>query len=264
MNKTTALLTGFFLSATAVGFASTSGCELVAAVDKSLLNDAGTGGTGGMTTSGSTSSTSTSSTSTSSTSTSSTVMCGDGGSMCTMDSDCHTEVTTKCVVATCTTDCCAVGNAASGATCNDNGGTVCDGNGACVACVKDSDCGTDTTCQKFTCNTSTHTCNAPSNTTKGATCTGADGGTGDVCDGNGNCSASHCTDGVKDSDESDVDCGGSCSTKCADFQKCNSGTDCTNKVCSGADGGEGTCAAPTCGDHVQNGNETDVDCGGTA
>jgi hypothetical protein len=84
-----------------------------------------------------------------------------------------------------------------------------------------------------------------------------------VCDGNGNCVNTHCTDGIKDGDETDVDCGGSCGP-CADGKECLVGADCKNKVCPIPEGGaNGICALPSCNDGVQNGNETDTDCGGT-
>jgi formylglycine-generating enzyme required for sulfatase activity len=63
---------------------------------------------------------------------------------------------------------------------------------------------------------------------------------------------------VQDGDETDVDCGGSSSTRCADGQKCNVGGDCASGVCT-----DGACAAPSPTDGVKNGDETDVDCGGT-
>ncbi len=40
-----------------------------------------------------------------------------------------------------------------------------------------------------------------------------------------------CTNGVRDGDESDVDCGGSCS-KCSDGKRCNSASDCMSGYCS--------------------------------
>ncbi len=40
-----------------------------------------------------------------------------------------------------------------------------------------------------------------------------------------------CTNGVRDGDESDVDCGGSCS-KCSDGKQCNSASDCMSGYCS--------------------------------
>jgi hypothetical protein len=79
----------------------------------------------------------------------------------------------------------------------------------------------------------------------------------------------NCDDGVEDGDETDVDCGGSC-PPCAAGQTCKLHTDCDSGVCTpGAGGGGGaggsagtsTCAAPTCSDGVQNGGESDVDCG---
>jgi hypothetical protein len=66
----------------------------------------------------------------------------------------------------------------------------------------------------------------------------------------------HCDDGVKGSDETDKDCGGTCAP-CADGKGCLTGTDCLSRVCSA-----GTCLAAKCDDKVKNGDETDVDCGG--
>ena len=65
-----------------------------------------------------------------------------------------------------------------------------------------------------------------------------------------------CTDGYRDGNETDVDCGGSC-TPCAMGKSCEVGGDCESHVCTG-----GTCRASTCMDAIQNGEETDVDCGG--
>lgn len=70
----------------------------------------------------------------------------------------------------------------------------------------------------------------------------------------------HCHDGVQDVDESDVDCGGLQCAPCADGKKCGLNSDCASHVCNSS---VGTCAAPSCTDHVQNGDETDVDCGGS-
>ncbi|MBX7082571.1 MAG: hypothetical protein K1X88_25425 [Nannocystaceae bacterium] len=68
-----------------------------------------------------------------------------------------------------------------------------------------------------------------------------------------------CNDGVRNGDETDVDCGGSCPAGCGDGQGCMADGDCASGDCEG-----GTCQpTPTCEDGVQNGDETDVDCGGT-
>jgi formylglycine-generating enzyme required for sulfatase activity len=71
------------------------------------------------------------------------------------------------------------------------------------------------------------------------------------------CAPPTCADGVKNGDETDVDCGGSCPTKCAPTKGCAAADDCVEGVC----GQDDLCAAPTSTDGVKNGNETDVDCG---
>jgi len=68
-----------------------------------------------------------------------------------------------------------------------------------------------------------------------------------------------CNDSIKNGTETDVDCGGSCPTHCADGAVCAVSGDCLSNVCD-----VGKCAAATCGDGVKNGTETDVDCGGAA
>jgi hypothetical protein len=81
------------------------------------------------------------------------------------------------------------------------------------------------------------------------------------------CVAATCTDGVKDGNETDVDCGGTCPA-CGTGAHCEKGSDCASLVCAGVpDGGGtsdvGTCKAATCTDGVKNEGETDIDCGGT-
>ncbi|APR83575.1 Hypothetical protein A7982_08924 [Minicystis rosea] len=71
-----------------------------------------------------------------------------------------------------------------------------------------------------------------------------------------------CSDGKKNGDETDVDCGGTCPAKCAASRACNKAGDCESGVCTG-----GNCAEPAgpgCNDGEKNGNETDKDCGGGA
>ncbi len=86
--------------------------------------------------------------------------------------------------------------------------------------------------------------------------TTADCSGGDVCLG-GTCQAPTCTDGVRDGQETDVDCGGGTCTTCAAGQHCAAPGDCASGVCT-----SGICQGPTCFDGVKNGVETDVDCGG--
>jgi subtilisin-like proprotein convertase family protein len=87
----------------------------------------------------------------------------------------------------CTQDTCVDGvphhtPLASGMACT-QGGSVCDGNGNCVACVMPTDCpGTDTECKARSCDT--NTCGTKI-AAAGQACTQG----GSVCDGNGNCVA---------------------------------------------------------------------------
>lgn len=65
-----------------------------------------------------------------------------------------------------------------------------------------------------------------------------------------------CFDGVRDGDETDVDCGGSCSPCPFVAQRCAKNADCRSQLCL-ANG-----CADDCTDQVKNDTETDVDCGG--
>jgi len=77
---------------------------------------------------------------------------------------------------------------------------------------------------------------------------------GFACDGTV-CVVGHCTNGVPDGGETDVDCGGPC-RQCYIGQSCQMGSDCQEKVCT-----MGACKAPTCQDGQHNNAETGVDCG---
>ncbi|CAF0991771.1 unnamed protein product [Adineta steineri] len=92
------------------------------------------------------------------------------------------------------------------------------------------------------------------------------------CDSNSDCTSNNCntttkkcltptcTDGVKNQDEIDVDCGGTvCASKCLPQEGCRSSSDCTSNNC---DITTKKCQTPTCTDGVKNQDETDVDCGG--
>ncbi len=68
--------------------------------------------------------------------------------------------------------------------------------------------------------------------------------------------AQSCTDNIKNQDESDIDCGGSCK-RCDDTKTCTANTDCTSIYCE-----QSTCKTPTCNDGIKNQQESDVDCGG--
>ncbi|MBM4357436.1 MAG: hypothetical protein FJ096_04925 [Deltaproteobacteria bacterium] len=109
-----------------------------------------------------------------------------------------------CMLATCITNKCGTQPATAGATCADNGGKVCDGNGACVECNKNSDCGAD----KPNCKDK-------------------------------KCVPNPCMNGTKDGDETDIDCGGATCPKCTAGDECLAPTDCDSNYCKGTGGGAG-------------------------
>ena len=85
------------------------------------------------------------------------------------------------------------------------------------------------------------------------------GTTGTKCAVDGMCRATHCSDGMKDADETGTDCGGGDCSPCAIGVACSTYKDCASLVCTGS-----ACGAPSCTDGRQNGTETDVDCGGAS
>ncbi len=67
-----------------------------------------------------------------------------------------------------------------------------------------------------------------------------------------------CSDRVKDGDESDVDCGGSCTAKCQNGKSCVASSDCKGAYCVNS-----ICRSGSCTDSYQNQDESDIDCGGS-
>ncbi len=68
-----------------------------------------------------------------------------------------------------------------------------------------------------------------------------------------------CNNGIKDSNEEGVDCGGICSKGCPNGTSCNKNSDCESGFCNlDID----KCIIPTCNDRFKNGKESDIDCGG--
>ena len=104
------------------------------------------------------------------------------------------------------------------------------GGAACAGCAVGLSCGKGADCTSTFCNASTK-----------------------------KCVTSHCGNGVKDADESDVDCGGATCAKCPTGKGCGAAADCTSGYCNVA---AGTCASDHCVDAVKDADETDVDCGG--
>ncbi|MEW5852171.1 MAG: hypothetical protein AB2A00_25505 [Myxococcota bacterium] len=232
-------------------------------------------------TSGSTSSTSSSGSSTSSatggTSTS-TTSCTDPTTDC-------PATGTACVVAVCSAGQCATNPAAAHTTCSDNGGTVCDGSGACVACRDAADCpatGNDCfapTCINNQCGTQPVDASTPIRAQATGDCLLV------VCDGSGGtttvpddtdvpvdttlCTADSCASGNPVhtplsgacSDNGGVVCADTTSPSAGTCVACNSNADCAGsppRVCVSH-----LCVVVDCANFQQDGDETDEDCGGS-
>ncbi len=140
------------------------------------------------------------------------------------------------------------------------------------SCDRGQDCKSGV-CTARVCQVPTHTDGVQNGDETGVDCGGATAprcGTdqgcraGDDCLSrsckDGKCAAATNSDGIKNGDETDIDCGGPAADtqRCATNQSCLAGTDCESKVCTG-----NKCMAPTGTDGVKNGDESDVDCGGT-
>ena len=87
-----------------------------------------------------------------------------------------------------------------------------------------------------------------------------DCGDAEFCNDAGVCEASDCDNGIQDTHETDVDCGGADCPDCGPGGACLQDEDCTSEIC---DPDAMTCSAAACDDGVQNGDETDQDCGGS-
>ncbi len=66
----------------------------------------------------------------------------------------------------------------------------------------------------------------------------------------------NCTNGIKNDEETDIDCGGSCGL-CELGKICGINSDCKTNFCN-----NNICSAPKCDDTIKNADESDIDCGG--
>ncbi|CAF1683878.1 unnamed protein product, partial [Adineta ricciae] len=223
------------------------------------------------------------------------ISCADGNkNQGEADVDCSGPCTTKCAVnQTCVTNAdCANSNCHVSAgkceklSCSDGNQnqneTDIDCGGVCGStCKVNQTCSRNTDCANGNCHTALKTCqplscsdgNKNQNETDvdcGGVCTtkctinqvcklNTDCTNGNCYQSNHTCQPYSCTDGNKNQGESDVDCGGPCTTKCAVNQTCVTNADCVNSNCHVS---AGKCEKLSCSDGNQNQNETDIDCGG--
>lgn len=124
-----------------------------------------------------------------------------------------------------------------------------------------ADCSTDADCSHGPCSEARCAAGICEFTalSPGAPC---DGG---VCDKSLACVACR-EDGLKNDQETDVDCGGPGCPQCETGQDCSEAGDCATGVCKTGDCADGACikkcVEPTCIDSIKDGTESDVDCGG--
>jgi Dickkopf N-terminal cysteine-rich region len=175
--------------------------------------------------------------------------CPDNGG-CALTTDCQSGI---CDSGSCTPPSCTDGVANGDETSVDCGGATCPGCAPGTGCVYNSDCAAPLSCKAGIC--------APGCVTSGDCPAGqiclevTQDVTAKTCLPSGTLPA-NCSDSTLNGDETDLDCGGSCSP-CADGATCGAAADCQSAICSAM-----LCVAPTCSDGIQNGAETDTDCGG--
>jgi hypothetical protein len=144
------------------------------------------------------------------------------------------------------TDCAAEGPAPKHL-CGTVGGAAA---GKCVECNAGTDCASKV-CTGNACIAATCMDGVQNGTETGIDCGGA------ACAA---CPVT-CFDGLKNGTETDIDCGGNvCAANCAVTQGCAFNVDCASNNC----GLQGCQPAGTCSNAIQDGTETDKNCGGLA
>jgi hypothetical protein len=154
--------------------------------------------------------------------------------------------------------------------------------GAGAGCVSDADCDDGLFCPEQTAVCSEVSCDddvlngTETSIDCGGGCPGCDDGADCnagsdcqslVCGDDGTCAEPACNDDQRNGAETDTDCGGPCPQNCGNGAGCERNNDCQSGVCGGqgcAAGVDRCCQPPACDDDVQNGGESDTDCGTAA
>lgn len=105
-------------------------------------------------------------------------------------------------------------------------------------------------------NSSSSSSNGSSSGDASSSSGGMGGAAGAGGSGTGGMMPGQCDNGIKDGDETQIDCGGSQCPACIGGA-CTESSECVSKSCV-----NNKCVPPSCSDKATNGTETDVDCGG--
>jgi subtilisin-like proprotein convertase family protein len=207
------------------------------------------------------------------------LQCDGNGTIISVDADGDVPPPEEdCVAKICVDGAPAEEDVGSGAICDEDGGVLCDGSGACVECLTVAQCPADTPCATYAC------------TSGECVADFADAGTfvadpqpGDCrneqCDGGGGivedavadtdlpvdaseCTSNQCNSGTPLNPALSVNtpCNQNGGTRCNGLGvcvECTAPAQCQSNVCT-----NGQCVAAACNDGVLNGNETGLDCGG--
>jgi len=148
------------------------------------------------------------------------------GTRCRVDADCQPGSTCVMLVCRVNQSTCADGIQNGDETGVDCGGAICNKCVIGTRCRVDADCQPGSSCAMGTCRMNPPTC----------------------------------TDGIQNGDETNIDCGGATCPVCGSGKHCRNDADCPlGESCDGI-----LCRPnpPTCADGIQNGDETNIDCGG--
>jgi hypothetical protein len=193
------------------------------------------------------------------------------GTGCDGDADCESGTFCAPTTRLCTDGSCQDGAQSDGELLTDCGGADCPGCPEGSPCLEPSDC-ESRVCVGGVCGVASCTDGLSSGTESGVDCGGDDTACarcsdGDACnDGSdcasGTCEANRCVscqDSAENGTETDTDCGGpnAACPRCGTGAGCIIGDDCTSDSCD-----SGLCVAVSCSDDLQNGSESDTDCGG--
>ena len=160
----------------------------------------------------------------------------------------------------------------NGSPCPETGAGVCY-EGKCVECTEDNNCANGFACDALLCvpaacwQNKNNMADPPLETGVDCggqcypcfnlqTCKTAFDCVHGVCAG-GKCALPTHSDGVKNDNETGIDCGCASCAPCQDGFECETGDNCQSLVCWA-----GKCQAPKCDDGRKNGDETGIDCGG--